>query len=96
MRNIFIAKDILYAVGALVKTNPNKANSKRSGYAALRSACKNTLLFTHNLVKWTLGDLRQRQFGMLDTRCWILDLILLPTTSIENRVSRIEFQLCIE
>jgi hypothetical protein len=26
MRNIFIAKDILYAVGALAKTKPNKAN----------------------------------------------------------------------
>ena len=50
------------------KTNPNKANFKRGGYAALRSSYKKTLLFALNLVKWTLGDMRQRQLGcsMLD------------------------------
>jgi len=32
---------------------------KRGGYAALRSAYKKTLFFALNLVKWTLGNVRQ-------------------------------------
>jgi hypothetical protein len=63
-------------------------------WAALRSTYKKTLLFTLNLVKWTLGEMRKSQIEILDTGCWILDLIPLSTTSIENRVSKIEFQLC--
>jgi len=65
-------------------------------WATLRSSYKKTLLFALNLVKWTLGEMRKKQIWMLDTGCWILDLIPLSTASIENRVSRFEFWLCIE
>ena len=53
---------------------------KRGGHAALLSADKKHCIFKLNLLKWTLGSIRQKP---------------MPTASIENRVSSIEFLLCV-
>jgi len=40
----------------------DKANFKRGGYAALRSAYKKSLFFAPDLVKWTLGYARNFEY----------------------------------